>query len=355
MARTKRRSKHKFVAPAERTFWIYPPSNVTANDFYYLDMAQLLSKTNRRGSYRQGMQYVVENIELFGKDSTIGLEMNIAALPNTWVVANSWVKGYALWKKQQDEALMETGQMSTVARHRDFKIFMEENHANIGNYNSPVATVPGANLSPDGYIYDESPQLVGISADATMEYEPSQVVVPNDGGVVGASVEYHMYMVGDETSSGGSAKGMVVAYAQSRSRPFQTDPNVVGTGTATSTGGLFEDMFDVGDNLEDVVYNARATGNQPPYAIDANSVHEFYPGGANQGAGGNMIVDVLSVRAGATIASDNSGPFVANCGLLRLNFAGDWYSNETYHGVIKVTLAAGDYHGVMARPMKDVN
>lgn len=354
MARSKRRSKHKFVAPAERTFWIYPPSNATAADFYYLDMAQLLSKTNRRGSYRQGMQYVVENIELFAKDSTIGLEMNIAALPNTWVVANSWVKGYSLWKKQQDEALEETGQMDTRARHRDFKIFMEENHANIGNFNSPVGTVPGANLSPDGYIFDQDPQLIGISPTATMEYDPSQVVVPNDGGVPGASVEYHLFMTGNETSSGGAAKGMVVAYAQSRSRPHQTDPNVVDQ-AGTSVGGLFGDMFDVGDNLDDVLANARYNGNEPPYAIDQPSTFEFYPGGANQGSAGNMIVDVLSVRAGATIASDNSGPFVANCGLLRLNFSGDWYSSATYHGVIKVTLAAGDYHGVMARPMKDVN
>lgn len=354
MARTKRRSKHKFVAPAERTFWIYPPSDATSADFYYLDMAQLLSKTNRRGSYRQGMQYVVENVEIFGKDSTVGLEMNIAALPNTWVVANSWVKGYSLWKKQQDEALAETGQISTLARHRDFKIFMEENHANAGTFNSPVATVAGLNLSPDGYIFDEDPQLIAISATATMEYDPSQVVVPNDGGVVGASTEYHLYMCGDEVNGAGTAKGMVVAYAQSRQRPFQTDPNVVGVAGA-SAGGLFEDMFDVGDNLEDVVDNARFTGNQPPYAIDSNTAVELYPGGANQGSAGNMIVDILSVRAGSTIASDSSGPFVANCGLLRLNFDGDWYSNQTYHGVVKVTLAAGDYHGVMARPMKEVN
>jgi hypothetical protein len=163
-------------------------------------------------------------------------------------------------------------------------------------------------------------------------------------------------MCGDEVNGGGTAKGMVVAYAQSRSRPFQTDPNVIQPGAGVSTGGLYEDMFDVGDNLEDVIDNARYNGNQPPYAIDANTAVELYPGGGNQGSGGNMIVDVLSVRAGATISSDNSGPFVANCGLLRLNFAGDWYSqSDGFNGVVKVTLAAGDYHGVMARPMKDVN
>lgn len=344
------------LAPVERHFWIYPPNNVTDEDFYYLDIAQLLSKTNRRGSYRQGMQYVVENVEIFGKDSTYGIEMNIATLPNTWVVANSWVKGYSEWKEQQDQALLESGQMSTRARHRDFKIFMESYHSNVENFNTPAATVAGLNLSPDGYLFDEDPQVVAISATATMEYEPSQVVVPNDGGVVGNSVEYQMYMVGPEENTGGTAKGMVVAYAQSRSRPFQTDPNVVGV-TGPSGGGLYEDMIDVGDNLEDVVDNARYTGNQPPYAIDVNTVEEFYPGGANQGSGGNMVVDILSVRPGATIASDSSGPFLASCGLIRLNFQGDWV-NETgteYRGVVKITVAPGDYHGVMARKMQDVN
>lgn len=342
------------LAPAERHFWIYPPSTVTDDDFYYLDCAQLLSMTNRRGVYRQGMQYVVENIELFGKNSTVGLELNIATLPNTWVVANSWVKGYSEWKDQQDKALLESGQMDTRARHRDFKIFMEEHHSGVENFNSPAATVPGLNLHPDGYIATEDPQLIAISPTASMEYDPSVVVVPNDGGVVGVTEDYNLYMLGDAENSGGTAKGMVVAYAQSRARPHQTDPNTVAV-VGPSSGGLYEDMVDVGDNLEEVIDSARYTGNQPPYAMDSNTEFEFYPGGGNQGSGGNTIIDILSVRAGSTIASDNSGPFLASCGLIRLNFQGDWYQSNAYNGVIKVTLAPGDYHGVMARKMQDVN
>lgn len=342
------------LAPAERHFWIYPPTNVTNDDFYYLDVAQLLSKTNRRGGYRQGMQYVVENLECFGKNDSKGVTCTIATLPNTWVVANSWVKGYSDWKKQQDQVLLESGQMSTRAAWRDFKIFMDENHANAGNYNTPVATVPGVNLSPAGYIYDEDPQLIAISATATQEYEPSQIVVPNDGGVVGNTKEYHLYMVGDEENGAATAKGMVVAYAQSRSRPHQTDPNVV-LQSGPGSGGLYEEMWDDGDNQDEIVDNARYIGNQPPYPIDDDTTFEFYPGGANLGAGENMNVDILAVRTGATIASDSSGPFLASCGLIRLNFGGDWYSDSAYNGVLKLTIAPGDYMGVMARKMSDVN
>lgn len=345
------------LAPVERHFWIYPPSDVTDEDFYYIDIAQLLTKTNRRSSYRQGMQYVVENVEVFGRNSAAGIEMTIAALPNTWVVANSWVKAYSEWKSQQDKALLESGTMSTVARDRDFKIFMEAYHSNIGNFNNPASNPnPGLNLSPDGYLIGPTgdAQLAAISATASLEYEPTQVVVPNDGGVVGATAEYHLFMCGPQDNTAGTAKGMVVAYAQSRSRPFQTDPNVVDVAGPTERG-LYEDMVDVGDNLEEVLENAHFNGNQPPYAIDDNTAVEFYGGGANQGSAGNMNVDILSVRSGSVIASDSSGPFLASCGLLRLNFAGDWYSSESYNGAVKITIAPGDYHGVMARRMQDVN
>ena len=108
------------------------------------------------------------------------------------------------------------------------------------------------------------------------------------------------------------------------------------------------DAFDVGDNLPEIRTDVVYENDNAPYVNARDSAFEFYPGGKYQGDA-VQLQDVLTVRAGATVSSDNSGPFLANLGLLEF----DWFGSES--GLLKLTLMPGRMKGLGARPMQKVN
>ncbi len=74
----------------------------------YLDINQVLSLVNRK-FLRQGMQIPVQSMEVQfepnpGQTSATGTVL-IQKLPTTWIMANSWVKGYNAWSHMNDNAL----------------------------------------------------------------------------------------------------------------------------------------------------------------------------------------------------------------------------------------------------------
>ena len=286
-----------------------------------------------RKAFRQGYEYVIEKIEILG---TSGIEqmLTIETISPSWVACNSWVKGFSHWKAQQDEFLDDAGQESRKARYNDFKIFMDTAHV--------ASPTP---LLPTNTITEAAAQAIDPTVQT--EWDMSQVVVPNDGAV-GTTNEYFLKMVGaDQAIGAGDCKGLIHNYALSRQRPHVFDPNQVSPST---DGGLYQDMVDVGDNLEEVGQNVSTNNFVAPYLIAQDSVFEWYPGGANNHQPGITNIDTLSVRSGTgSISTDSSLPFTALCGLIKLSHAG-----EAPLGV-RITYAPGHYKGVMARPMQDVN
>ncbi len=321
----------------------------------FIDLAQCASLVNRI-SLRQGMQYVVESIEFYTNGK---LNASVWRLPEHWPLLNAWEKTFHAWKDQQKEAAREAGLESTQARYNDFKIFMNSDHVTAGF---------GGNLIPSGYTK---------TAPATGGYgwAASQVVVPNDGGVPGNTVEYHIHAVGDDKTAGTLSKGMILAYAESRSRPFNDDPNIVDV----ASGGLYGEMEDVGEIQEEVVDNLQQANQQPPYVIDVDTVNEFYPGGVNQGTlaiapnGFNtelQLEDVISINAGFATgsnfgtASEIVPGFVVPCGLLGIRYHAESLS-DTPTGpltadyfpslMMRITLAPGHYKGFLAQSMQEAN
>ena len=276
---------------------------------------------------------------------------SIFRLPEHWPCINAWEKTMRIWNDQQMETADEAGIESRVARYRDFKIFFDPLHAQSGT---------GANLIPDGY--SASPPPTG-----GYDWEPSQVVVPNDGGVAGNTQEYYLHMLGDDNAGVNPSKGMIKAYAESRSRPLNNDPNIV---TVTS-GGLFGEMVDVGEITGEVAVNLVDNNDQPPYVIDVDTADEYYPGGSAQGIGPidgggivhpGVLVDVLSIGASQNFNSDTAAGFIAPCGLVKFEYFGTGVlppnpANLNYQPAfwMKVVLSAGQYKGVLARSMQEVN
>lgn len=330
------------VKSMERDFWfdLNPAEEDAIADTGFVDLAQVGSLVNRV-SLRQGMEYVVESMELFTTGTATAM---VFRLPEHWPCLNAWEKTFHAWKNQQRDAAREAGLESTLATYNDFKIFFNSAHHTSGF---------AANLLPIGYTITQ--------AVTEYDWEESEVVVPNDGGVAGATAEYNVHMLGDDSAS----KAMIVAYGQSRARVFAADPNVVNV----PSGGLFGEMIDVGEIQEEVVDNIQQENNRPPYVIANQTAEEYYPGGENQGLYnkfGNYdgaLEDILSVRAGSSsVSSDSMGGFVAPCGLLYLSysFAGSGLPSPQPQGVagsalLRITLAPGNYKGLLAQSMQEAN
>ena len=339
MARRKARNGSKKLQPAELDLYFAFAPNSSGNGF--VDIAQQLSIINRK-FFRQGYQYVIQEMELFGSNPA---DVWVSRLPHHWPMVNAWTKSMALWKQQQDEALEAGGLEDTQARFRDFKVYVNQAHADAGFGANLVALpnmiTPGAGNGD----YISTADAVAISPTVRIDWDPSQVVIPNDGGA-GITNEYYLHVLGDD--NGATSKGMIKAYAESRNRPQQTDPNIVDV----PTGGLFGEMFDVGNDSVDVITNAQDHNHRLPYLNDDDSSFEFYPGGANTGFA-MTLEGILSISAtGDRVIGSKAPGFMANCGLLNLSWAN---ASETQYAYLKITLAPGNYKGVMARPMQDVN
>ena len=334
MARRKARQSRK-VPPAELTMSIPLLGDGTTQNLY-LDIAQNLSLLNRK-FFRSGYEYVVENVELVSNAAT---SVSVHRISKSWPVANAWVKAMALWKKQQDETMSEMGARDTIAKYRDFKVTMDPAHA--------VSTAD--NLLSSNIISFAAAQV--ISPTVAYEWEYSEVVVPNDAAP-GNTTEMPLHWVGPDIPGANTSKSVVKAYAQSRQRPQQTDPNIVNV----ALGGLFGEMFDVGDDSGDIVNNAQEENNVAPYYNDITpSAHEFYPGGEGSDGGslggmGKTQEYFLSTAATGRFISSYGGSCSVPGGLLQI--VHDIADGDV--AILKIKIAPGHYKGAMARKLQDVN
>lgn len=318
------RRKHKKTETAELDLWI-PIKTDVGTESKYLDIGQCLSLANRK-FYRQGMQYAVADVELV----TAGAAMcQISRLPHSWVMANAWEKAFRLWQESQDQVL--DTEPSIKSRYNDFKIFLEYEH-----YSDGV----GDNLLPANY------SITG--ATSAYDWDMSHIQIPNDG-VPGNTEEWALHAIGPDGTTGTSV-GVITGYADSRSRPHTDDPNKV------QSRGWMGALFDVGDNLMEIREDIVNENDSPPYLIgEEGSSIEYYPGGSLQHPF-PQLENVLAVRSGTSSVGRQMGQgFLASCGLLKITTIVTDAPPVDYTNFLRITLMPGDYKGVAARPMKDVN
>ncbi len=295
----------------------------------FIDISQGASIVNRR-FYRQGLQWAVAGFTVNFQDAVpVAGNVRIETLPTTWVSSNAWHKSFALWKKQQDEALEEYGGEDTVARYRDFKIFMDTVHVDAGF---------GANLLP---TYGDG------SANFTPgEWEASQIVVPNvTADASGSEVdpaEYFLHMVGSNYGPGSISRGMIDGYQYSRSYPQSPDP----VSPAQDSGfNWMRTMFDVGADSDLIVDNATDRNDDLPYPqVD-------YPGGDTQAPGLQLHsahgVPATTAENGIRFSTTMRGCTVP-CGLIK-------FTNDTgVNAHLQIHLVPGPHRGYLAEPMQDM-
>ena len=124
MAKKKYFGRMKKIEPAVQTltFEFNVPPGGSPTD-YTLDLSQCASLVNRR-FYRQGINWAVSGFKMLTSSQTGTLQ--IRKLPDTWIMSNSWEKGFRNWQRMNNEALSESE--SVKPRFLDFKIYADSTH-----------------------------------------------------------------------------------------------------------------------------------------------------------------------------------------------------------------------------------
>jgi len=334
MARRKSNKKARALQPAVMRINYRIPANSTA---VFADLFQTLSGANRR-FMRQGQNLAIANVRITTLPAaapTAPVTAYVNSLPHTWSVANSWMKSFSLWKRQQDEALADSTSGDVAARFRDFKIYADADHVTAGFAQNLQAWTLGPGVG--GVL---SAGLITTSSLLPPEdWDATSIVIPNDGAP-GVTNEYYLHMVGNDL--GATSKGMIKGYALSRAVPTSPDPvapNIVNS--------YLQEMFDVGNDNELVTESAQYENNELPY-------DQFtYPGDD-----GNM--DELECQGYVHNASTvgvstfNTGPFTAPCGLLRFDFAAQAAESPSgAYNIVTVELVPGPSRGYLLESMEE--
>ena len=300
----------------------------------YVDLALCASIMNRRGYKQQDTTWVVGDFEVFQSAAAPGL-LRVSKLPETWVFENAYTKSRALWD-QMNEQVLET-EPDIQGRYADFKIGMNPQH--VAETVQCTANPGGKILTPQ--VIDNAGVPVFTVGDFTAGAAPiadwdfSKLQIPNDP-VSGTTSEYTLHAVGGNTAS---SKGLIAGYQLSRARPNQIDPNV------PVTAGWMNDLFDDGEQLEEIRGDLNADNDRAPYPVGGETTGPaFYPGGNNE-LNGVQLHSFCNFTT-TTVSGKNSirgGMF--NLGLLE-------FDNTTGGNLtVIIHMVPGDHRGYLCERM----
>ena len=327
-----KRMKSKIQPAVLKMNFLFGTASGGTKSTNYIDLSQCASILNRR-FYRQGLNWAVSGFKILSPipsspSAVVTGEISIHKLPNTWVMSNSWEKGFRAWKRQQDDAIDDGDNQSVKAKYNDFKIFANKDH---------LAAGFGSNLLPHSAASLTTPIQIATPG----EWEASQIVIPNFV-TVGTNYEPFIQAVGEDVGGAGGSISLIKAYEDSRSVPQSPDPAV--PGGVTSADNIYRAMFDVGDNMEDVMANVVGKNDELPYP------QENYPGGDTQLSSLEIHSQeyVTTTTVGSTTRFDG-GNFP--CGLIEIATAG---FADKIDLILEVSLVPGSHRGYLAESMTEM-
>jgi hypothetical protein len=322
---------------------------------YYIDLNQVNSIVNRR-FYRQGLINAVASIKITTQSQVAGVdvpvttaprgEITVAKVPTTWVMANSWMKSFAVWTRMNEQALAESE--SVRPRFLDFKIYADQAHHTAGY---------SANLMPISSGLGFGANTVAIPG----EWESSKIVIPDTTQTSGVR-EREFLAVGANYpglgASGLDAVSLIEGYAASRALPQINDPNTpndaLSADGATPANWMAATFNDGTQQTDSVLTDMVTENNQAPYPFEDDGVNidTMYPGGANQLS--TLALHDFEKVTGSTIGGTTylrGGAFP--CGLIKITMQN--YSEEyVIQPVIQINLMPGHHRGLLCEPMQEM-
>lgn len=318
-----RRSMKAKIQPAVETLQFnYVQTANNSKQTKYIDISQCVSIVNRR-FYRQGLNWAVGSIRIFAQaDGSVGVNK----IPNTWISSNAWTKGFRTWQKMIKDATEDSGMESIKGKFLDFKIYANSSHHTAGFSNNLL------------------PVDVSLTPANTGQWQPSEFVIPNTPGDTATGQE--IVMVGANNSP--TYVSLIQGYADSRSLPGQTEPNVPDDASLNWYQYLFSEGT-TQDNM--VITDLENTGDKAPYPYENDGTHTDtqYPGGETQMPHLQMHdVALLTQTTVGAQANLKGGNFP--CGLMEISTI---FPQNTAV-VVVLDLIPGKHRGYLAESMLEM-
>jgi len=305
----------------------------TDDSFAYIDLAQCLSKVNRK-LYRQGKVYYIDKVTWLSDVPTPSVgnsavsKISLITIPNNWVVKNAVTKAYALWREMQRNVLRDNP--SVEGKWADFKLFMDQAHYSGGSGSNG----PTLNLKP----LDADGNAILDAEWYMSRYVSPQHDVDTTTGKPLAADDYAAHVLGDTLGSSGAytSVGIVQGYQETRARVVQAPdvPDEMSTSwmtELTDEGGQDPELADIIEDAND----------KAPYDM------EEYPGVTANFDGGILKTQLSCTPSSAVIWTQLNYP--VPLGLLKVNL--DQIGAAQSKGTILIDLVPGEYSGVMATDM----
>ncbi len=318
---------------------------VPVNAYNNIDTSLAVSLVNRR-FYRQGLEWQIAGIDwqLHKTDPDYvgvnGPVVTVSTIAHSWVTSQAWKNGYRLWMKQQQQVLDE--EPTIRPRWLDFKVFANPMHfaafhqAGAGFQNNWTPQNWETLLPIQWQLIDNDQELMQPPED----WDYSEYVFPNSDELVPAS-ELMITVQGPD--GGANTKSLVDGYAASRAVPQSPDPALPG-GVHV---GWYTDLFDLGENDEEIRANLADDNDELPYDQDD------YPYGDTNFPLGELQ-DIIFRRNTIGLSEAFTPAFTAPCGLLEIQSLGFENVSEAECHFMQLHLVPGPHRGYMARPMQDV-
>ena len=328
------------IEPSVLTMTIATPD--TAGGRYYIDLSQCASLLNRR-FYRQGVNWAVAGIKVISSKAGT---LSVGKLPNTWVMSNSWEKGFRSWIRMNNEATSEAE--SIRPRFLDFKVYADDQHHSLGSSaNLLPVSFTGSKALPGDWDYSTF-EIPVSNADPTL---PAGNSVTRDVVAVGPNYTA-------PGASGNYAVSLIEGYAASRALPNVRDPNMPDDASSAS-GSTAQNwqvaLFNEGtDQDSQVLQDLETQNNIAPYPFENDGANPdtMYPGGANQlvGMEWHDIVTLYESNTTNGVGSQRVKGGNFPCGLIAI----DWTPDTASNVVLQIDLIPGSHRGYLCEPMTEM-
>lgn len=306
--------------------YVLPNNQAGINNTYYIDLANDLSKVNRR-LMRAGYMYHVKRVTVMSAETIGGIGwtddseasfadehnkaagiLRISVCPDSWTTRNAWRRGRDLHRKMEKKALQTvTGEVE--GGWADYKVYLNNGHRT-GTIAVPK-DLDDNNVQAGEWIYSNY-----VSPDQTTTAD-----------------EFTAHLLGDHVGSAGgySSVALVKSYALSRATVHTDSPPLFGAMDDDPLVNLMDD----GEVHNEILENLRAHNDDPPYDSGA-----YVGGTSNMPAPQVVGMTTLGNTGMGTIPS-----FSAFCGLLRVDTRSP---NDFDNFELLIELASGPYRGIKA-------
>jgi hypothetical protein len=239
---------------------------------------------------------------------------------DNWVTKAAWKRGYRLWSKMNRKAMADLPGAITPKYH-DYKVALSGANALSSSVNASYGHLGStSSYSSDEwvqseYVTEDPPDADPRNTDAYLAH----IVGPHNGG--------H----GNWTSV-----GLIASLNDTWPRVYDGGEPVLDADADTDP---LSNLFDAGDNMDEVRLNLDDDNDEPPYN------HDVMPGAATDTELTNAAVMRTSSGAGAWVSAPG---FCIPFGLIEVVIS-DFGAGTAIGDVeLMIDLVPGSYHGVYA-------